>query len=121
MLVYYRHPPPHEVCLDDTCVFSHMVTQLQRGALLREGHLATCAHKIGSGTRAGKLSQKEGAVEWQQLVGKYYQPGPRTYACPKDRSNVSPFNIFEYLIHLKGNKEYFTAIKEQLRKQGVRV
>lgn len=45
MLVYYRHPPPHEVCLDDTCVFSHMVTQLQRGALLREGHLATCAHK----------------------------------------------------------------------------
>ena len=41
------------------------------------------------------------------MIGKYYKGGPRTYACNDDikftnrRSNVSQFNLFEYLIHLK--------------------
>lgn len=38
---------------------------------------------------------------WEYLVAKYYTAGYRTYACEPKRDNVSTFNLFEYVVHLK--------------------
>mmetsp|Transcript_17287 Transcript_17287/g.55439 ORF Transcript_17287/g.55439 Transcript_17287/m.55439 type:complete len:375 (+) Transcript_17287:260-1384(+) len=94
--------------LDDTFVFTQV---LERNQNLVKGFFSVCAHALHE-----KLKLKKILRPWEKLM-KLYSPAGFRYKCTGD-VDASPFNMFEYLAHLKGRKKHGNLHRgQQLRSQ----